>query len=433
MSNTNNNPIIAGLDIGTTKICVVVGRENAAGSMDILGMGRVASEGVDKGVVKNLRQTQESIAQALKLAKEKSGVDIQEVYVGIAGQHIKTQRNRAQIVRANSDSIISQTDIDRLSADMGRMAVDPGHQVIHIIPQEYGVDREFNIQDPIGRTGTSLSCQYHIVSGVTQSIQNIRRSVEENELYVKELVLEPIASSESVLSEEEKEAGVALIDIGGGTTDLAIFHEGIIRHTAVFAMGGKIVTDDIKEGCKVMYSHAEEMKRNYGDCLPSNVDKNAVITIKGLNGAVPREISLENLSNIIRARMEEILEQIDYEIQYSGYKDKLLGGVVITGGGAMLKNLPMLTSFMLGMETRMGQPNQKLNKYGAPDGVISPAYATSLGLVLYGNEREKAASTGSANELEREEKNAKKQGRSFFALPKNLKQFINDKTSKEFE
>jgi len=381
-----NVGIIVGLDIGTTKIAVIVGRKNDFGKIEIIGYGKVPSIGVKRGVVSNIENTVQSIKEAVAEASRKSGVDIKFVNVGIAGQHIKSLQHRGSMIRTQTDTEISQQDIDNLCNSMYNLNMSPGEEILEVIPQEFSVDGEHGIRQPKGMIGSSLDANFHIIIGQTAAAKNIYKCVRRADLEVVELILEPIASTEAVLSEEEKEAGVVLVDIGGGTSDIAIFHEGIIRHTAVIPLGGEIITDDIKEGCSIIKKHAEELKMKFGSALASENKDEEIVAIPGLRGRPPKEISLKNLANIIQARMEEIIEHIYYEIKSSGYEKKLIGGIVLTGGGAQMKHIAQLTEFMTGMDTRIGYPNEHLANNVLPE-MASPMFATSIGLVIIGTDR----------------------------------------------
>jgi cell division protein FtsA len=391
-----NKEIVVGLDIGTTKICVIVGRRNEFGKIDILGMGKSESEGVSRGVVTNIQKTVDAIKDAVAQASARSNVDIKVVHVGIAGQHIKSLRHRGIIVRANGEDEIAQVDVDRLDEDMHRLVMTPGEEIIHVIPQEYIVDSESGIKDPIGMAGVRLEGNFHIITGQITAAKNIHRCVNKAGLSVADLILEPIASCEAVLTDEEKEAGVALIDIGGGTTDIAIFQDGIIRHTAVIPFGGNIITEDIKEGCAVMRKQAEALKVKFGCALADEARENESISIPGLRGRDPREISVKNLSYIIQARVEEIFEHVYYEIKCSGYEKKLIAGIVITGGGAQLKHLAQLVEYVTGLDARIGYPNEHLSQ-GMVEEVNSPMYSTGIGLTLKGFVPEKRLAEKIAN------------------------------------
>jgi cell division protein FtsA len=381
-----NTGIIVGLDIGTTKIAVIVGRKNEHGKIEILGHGKVPSIGVKRGVVANIDNTVQSIREAVAEAAARSGVDIRYVNVGIAGQHIKSLQHRGSMIREESDIEISQKDIEKLCNSMYNLNMNPGEEILDVIPQEFSIDGEHGILTPKGYMGSSLEANFHIIIGQTAAAKNIYKCVRKANLEVVELILEPIASAESVLSEDEKDAGVVLVDIGGGTSDIAIFHAGIIRHTAVIPLGGEIITEDIKEGCSIIRKHAEELKVKFGSSLARENREDEIVAIPGLRGRAPKEISLRNLASIIQARMEEIIEHIYYEIRNSGYEKKLICGIVLTGGGAHLKHIAQLTEFMTGLETRIGYPNEHLSP-DVPAEMASPMYATGIGLVIEGIHR----------------------------------------------
>ncbi len=393
-----NSEIIVGLDIGTTKIAAIVGQKNEHGKIEIIGHGRTESIGVKRGVVSNIENTVNSIKIAVEQAELKSGVDIKYVNVGIAGQHIKSLQHHGSIIRKSIDEEINQNDIDTLNANMYNLNMAPGEEIIDVIPQEYIIDAEQGIKQPVGMLGNSLEANFHIIIGQTAAAKNIYKCVRKAGLEVVDLVLEPIASAEAVLNDEEKEAGVTLVDIGGGTTDLAIFQDGIIRHTAVIPFGGDIITEDVKEGCTIIKKHAEELKVKFGSALASENRDEEVVAIPGLRGRPPKEITLKNLASIIQARMEEIIDHIHYEIKNSGYEKKLIGGIVLTGGGALLKHLAQLTEFITGMDTRIGYPNEYLAN-DVPDEMASPMYSTGIGLVIegftrLGKEKEKETQKG---------------------------------------
>lgn len=388
--------IVVGLDIGTTKIVVIVGRKNEHGKLEVLGMGKSESIGVSRGVVSNIDKTVQSIRLAVEDAEAKSGVDIKVVNVGIAGQHIKSLQHRGIKVRHNVEDEISQNDINALIDDMYKLVMLPGEEIIHVLPQEYIIDNEQGIKDPIGMAGVRLEANFHIITGQIAAAKNIYKCVHKAGLEVEDLILEPLASSEAVLSAEEKEAGVALVDIGGGTTDIAIFQDGIIRHTAVIPFGGNSITEDIKEGCGIIKSQAELLKVKFGSALASESKENEIVSIPGLRGREPKEISLKTLAQIIQARMEEVIENIYYEIKNSGYENKLICGIVVTGGGSQLKHISQLLEYVTGMDTRIGYPNEHLAKGNAEE-LTSPLFATGVGLVIKGYESIKtknASNTG---------------------------------------
>ena len=379
--------IVVGLDIGTTKIVAIVGRRNEFGKIEILGMGKSESYGVARGVVQNIDKTVEAIKVAVAEAETKSGVEIKTVNVGIAGQHIKSNQHRGIKTRASIEDEISQNDIDALIDDMFKLVMQPGEEIIHVVPQEYIIDNESGIKNPIGMAGIRLEANFHIITGQIAAARNIYKCVQKAGLEIPDktgLTLEPLASSDAVLSDEEKEAGVVLVDIGGGTTDIAIFQDGIIRHTAVIPFGGNIITEDIKEGCTIIKGQAELLKIKFGSALSSENQENEIVSIPGLRGRPHKEISVKNLSQIIQARMEEIIEHVYYEIKNSGYEKKLIAGIVVTGGGALLKHVPQLVEYITGMDTSIGYPNEHLAK--GSETVTSPMFATSVGLVMKGLE-----------------------------------------------
>jgi cell division protein FtsA len=390
--------IIVGLDIGTTKIAAIVGRRNEHGKIEILGMGRSESLGVMRGMVANIEKTVASIKEAVEEAEAKSGVEIKEVYVGIAGQHIKSMQHRGMITRANNEYEISQSDIDAITEDMYRLAMPPGEEIIHVIPQEFIVDNEQGIKEPVGMAGIRLEANCHIITGLVTAAKNIYKCVEKAGLKTKDLILEPLASAEAVLTDEEKEAGVVLVDIGGGTTDIAIFQDGIIRHTAVIPFGGNVITEDIKEGCSIIRNQAELLKVKFGSALSKQTKENEIVSIPGLRGREPKEISVKNLAHIIQARIEEIIDNVYYEIKNSGYEKKLIAGIVITGGGSQLKNITQLVEYITGMDTRIGYPNEHLGK--GLDEVKSPMYATGVGLVIKGLQDAEYSQSKNKHELD---------------------------------
>lgn len=378
--------IIVGLDIGTTKIACIVGRKNEFDKIEILGYGKTESIGVKRGVVANIENTVQSIRKAVQQAEEKSTVAIKYVNVGIAGQHIKSHQHRGSIIRDDEDKEVTMEEIDALTQNMYKLSMAPGEEIIDVIPQDYIIDNESGIRAPVGMLGNTLEANFHIIIGQTASAKNIYKCIKKADLEMVNLILEPIASAEAVLSDEEKEAGVVLVDIGGGTTDIAIFQDNIIRHSAVIPFGGDIVTEDVKEGCTIIKKHAEELKVKFGSALASENRDDEVVAIPGLRGRPPKEITLKNLASIIQARMEEIIEQVHFEIKNSGFEKKLIAGIVLTGGGSQLKHIDQLTEFTTGMATRIGYPNEHLAN-DVVDEMASPMYATGIGLVIEGISR----------------------------------------------
>jgi cell division protein FtsA len=399
----------------------LVGRKTDHGKIEILGIGKAPSLGVTRGVVSNIEKTVQSIRSAVEEAESKSGIEIKVVNVGIAGQHIKSLQHRGMITRDSIEEEISQKDVDELIEDMYKLVMMPGEEIIHVLPQEYIVDRQPGIKDPIGMSGVQLEANFHIITGQMAAAKNIFKCVSKAGLEVAELVLEPLASSSAVISNEEKEAGVALVDIGGGTTDIAIFHDGIIRHTAVIPFGGNVITEDIKEGCTIMHRQAELLKTKFGAAVTQTNQDNEVVCIPGLRGRDPKEISVMNLANIINARMSEILEHIYYEIKNSGFEKKLIGGIVVTGGGSQLKHMNQLIEFTTGMDSRVGYPNEHLSS-NTNINVTSPLFATGVGLVAKGFEKFELLK--SRNEKINTRMHSQKNKGSFF---EKIKTFFDEK------
>ena len=380
----NKDNIAVGLDIGTTKIVAMIGKKNEYGKLEILGVGKSKSLGVHRGVVNNITQTIQSIQQAVADAENDSGYKINDVVVGIAGQHIRSIQHSDYISRPNAEEVIGDADIDALIGQVHKLAMLPGEEIIHVLPQEFKIDGQAEIKEPIGMYGGRLESSFHVVVGQAASIRNLGRCIKSAGLELSGLTLEPLASADAVLSQEEKEAGVALIDIGGGTTDLAIFKDGIIRHTAVIPFGGNVITEDIKEGCSIIEKQAELLKTRFGSAWPGENKDNEIVSIPGLRGREPKEISLKNLSKIIHARVVEIIEQVYAEIKLYGHEDpkkKLIAGIVLTGGGAQLQHIKQLVEYITGMDTRIGYPNEHLAG-DSDEELSSPLYATAVGLVM---------------------------------------------------
>ena len=380
----NKDNIAVGLDIGTTKIVAMIGKKNEYGKLEILGVGKSKSLGVHRGVVNNITQTIQSIQQAVADAENDSGYKINDVVVGIAGQHIRSIQHSDYISRPNAEEVIGDADIDALIGQVHKLAMLPGEEIIHVLPQEFKIDGQAEIKEPIGMYGGRLESSFHVVVGQAASIRNLGRCIKSAGLELSGLTLEPLASADAVLSQEEKEAGVALIDIGGGTTDLAIFKDGIIRHTAVIPFGGNVITEDIKEGCSIIEKQAELLKTRFGSAWPGENKDNEIVSIPGLRGREPKEISLKNLSKIIHARVVEIVEQVYAEIKLYGHEDpkkKLIAGIVLTGGGAQLQHIKQLVEYITGMDTRIGYPNEHLAG-DSNEELSSPLYATAVGLVM---------------------------------------------------
>ncbi len=380
-----NGKVVAAVDIGTTKIVSLVGQMNEQGKLEVLGISQTASKGVKRGVVLNIEETVNAIQTTSEEAIEQSGIKFNEVFVGIAGQHIKSVRNRGYINRDSYDDEITRNDLQNLIDDMYKIPVDVGEEIIHVLPQNYIVDSETGVKNPVGMFGKRLEANFHIVIGQISSARNISKCINRVGLDVKQLVLEPLASSSAVLTDDEMEAGVALVDIGGGTTDVAVYYDDVIRHTAVIPFGGNVLTRDIKEGCAILQRQAESLKVQFGSALGDLAAEDKVVTIPGISGRDPKEISFKSLAYIIQSRMEEIIDAVSYEIENSGYMDKLSAGIVLTGGGSMLKHLNQLVKFKTGMDVRIGFPGEKMAA-DTPDEINQPMYSTSVGLLLKGLE-----------------------------------------------
>ncbi len=383
--NNEQHPIIVGLDIGTTKIAAIAGRKNEFGKLEILGFGRANSNGVKHGQVLNIDETIKAIKMALEdCYKSNPNLEINEVYVGIAGHHIKSLQTRGDIVRQQTDDEITQREIDQLVADQYKTYIPAGDQIIDVIPQEFTVDNFQNIPNPIGYGGVKVGANFHIITGDKNAIRNINRAVEKSSLRTKDLVLQPLASAAAVMGQEDLEAGVAIVDIGGGTTDLAVFYEGILKHTAVIPFGGENITNDIKTGLGVLKTQAEQMKVQFGSALANETKMNAYITIPGLRGMPAKEISVKNLANIIQARMSEIMDFVTYHLKQVGLDNRMLnGGVVLTGGGSQLRHLIQLTEYVSGLNARIGYPTEHLAA-GHIEELARPTYSTCIGLILKG-------------------------------------------------
>jgi cell division protein FtsA len=398
MSQKNN--FVAAVDIGTTKIVTIVGRKNDNGKLEILGMSKTPSKGVKRGVVLNIEETVNSIRTTVDEVQSQTGITLSDVFVGIAGQHIKSVISRGYINRDSYEKRITKEDKNRLIAEMYNIPVDVGDEIIHVLPQNYIVDNETGVKNPVGMSGKRLEANFHIVIGQISSAKNIKNCVESVGLNVIQLILEPLASSTAVLTDDEKEAGVALVDIGGGTTDIAVYYDDVIRHTAVIPFGGNVVTKDIKEGCSILSRQAEALKIQFGSALGDLAQEDKVVTIPGISGRDPKEISFKSLAYIIQSRMEEIIDAVLFEIENSDCMEKLSAGIVLTGGGSLLRYLPQLVNYRSGMDVRIGYPNIAVASDTHKE-IVQPMYSTSIGLLLKGyeilkNKKEQAEATADA-------------------------------------
>jgi cell division protein FtsA len=382
---SHKEDLVAAIDIGTTKVVAIIGKKTENGRIEILGISKTPSTGIKRGVVQNIDETVSAIKKTVEDVQTKSGAVFTDVFVGIAGQHIKTIRNRGYINRDSSEDEITKEDIHALIKEMYNISIDVGEEIIHVLPQNFIVDNEAGIKNPVGMLGRRVEANFHIVIGQITSAKNIGKCISKAGLSLNELILEPLASSSAVLTADEKEAGVALVDIGGGTTDVAVYYDDIIRHTAVIPFGGDVITKDIKEGCSILQRQAELLKIQYGSALGDMAREDEVVSIPGISGREPKEITLKSLAYIIQSRMEEILNAVLYEIENSGYYERLSAGIVVTGGGALLKDLPQLVKFITGMDVRLGYPGELLASQSI-DEVNNPMFSTSVGLVIQGFE-----------------------------------------------
>jgi cell division protein FtsA len=403
---SKEQPVIVGLDIGTTKIVAIAGRKNEYGKLEILGYGKSDSSGVNHGMVLNIEECIRSINEALEACMASNPLlSVKEVYVGIAGHHIKSLQTRGDRVLANIEEVIRKEDIDALIKDQYKTYIPAGDQIIDIIPQDFTVDAlsALTMQNVVGMSGVKVGANFHIITGDKNAIKNIHRCVTRSGLNTKDLVLQPLASAAAVLCADDLEAGVAIIDIGGGTTDLAVFHDNMLVHTAVIPIAGTNITNDIRMGLGVLRSQSEQMKVQFGMALADAAQNNAFITIPGLKGQAPKEISVKNLANIIQSRMEEILEYVSYHLKQLNLDNKLNAGIILTGGGSQLKHLTQLTEYKLGLPARVGYPNEHLAA-GHIQELMKPMYATCIGLILrgyddYEHDRVRFTSNNDINEI----------------------------------
>lgn len=382
-----SNPVyIVGLDIGTTKIACIVGEKVENGRIAIRGYGKTESTGVKRGMVFNIDETVDAIRRAVNQASEQSNVEIHTVNVGIAGHHIKSVTHRGVLMRENANIEITEAEIEKLRQDVYKLGMIPGEEIIEVIPQEYIIDDEPGIRHPKGMLGSKLEANFHVIIGQVTAAKNILTCVKRAGLEMSHMILEPIASAEAVLGDDEKEAGVALVDIGGGTTDIAVFYDNIIYHTAVIPFGGNVITEDIRQGCSIIKKHAEEIKVKFGSAVASENSDDDLVSIPGIRGRDPKEISFKTLASIIQARLDEIFDLVNIEIQRVNSQHKLIAGIVLTGGGAMMNHIQQLAAFKTGLDVRIGYPNEYLDKE-TPDELAKPMYSTGVGLVLEGIKR----------------------------------------------
>lgn len=386
-NTTKKDAYVFAIDIGTTKIVAIVGKKTEKGKIKIIGISKTQSNGVRRGSVLNIEEAVSSIQMAVESAQLKTEIIFSDVYVGIAGQTVRSMRNRAYVNKDNNHTEIYREDVEKLIEDMNRTPIDVGEEILHVIPQSFIVDNETGVKNPIGMYGQRLEGNFHIVVAKTLTTKNIEKCINRVGLQVKDLILEQLASAHAVLTDDEKEAGVAIVDIGGGTTDIAVYYDNVIRHTAVITLGGNAITHDIKEGCKIVLSGAEKLKVQYGSAIGDMASEDKAVTVPGISGREAKEISLRQLAYIIQARMEEIIDSVAYEIDASGYYDKLGAGIVLTGGGSMLKNLTQLVKYKTGLDVKVGHPGENLS-VDLHDDIRNPIYSTSVGLILKGFEED---------------------------------------------
>ena len=422
-----SNKLIVGLDIGTTKVCAIVGQRNENGKINILGVGSMPSlGGVMRGEVTNISKTVDAIKGAIAQASKISNVEINAVHVGIAGEHIKSFQQNGVRIRENAETEINKAELQEMNKEQYRIAVEPGSKILHAVPQEYTIDSRFTTKEPEGMPGTKLECKYHIVTGRVSAAKTIVKCVENAGLTASDVIVEPIASAYAVLNEEELQTGIAIVDIGGGTTDLAIFHDGKIRHTAVIPFGGEIITADIVEAFGILPKQAELIKVKYGHAIPEGTRSNVIITVPGIGDRKPKQIMERNLAHVIHARIKEIVQMVHDEIRMSGYKEKVSLGVVLTGGGAQLKDLGNLVEYTLGCEAKIGLPDPHLGK-GLVEEVRSPMYATCIGLVLKGFEDLEPGGNDNPYKAVRKEKVKSEEGGGFIkGFFGSFKKWIDD-------
>lgn len=380
---------VAAIDLGTTKVVSLVGEKTESG-YKIVAFKEAPSKGVMRGEVVNIQNVLDSLIPTIREIKQEDGIEISEVYVGIAGQNIKCNTSRHSRNRGKSDELISDREIEEMEQEIFNSRVSAGEKILHVMPQSYNVDDHIGVKDPVGMTGTQIDGDYKIFIGKINSVEHSKLVINRAGLVLKEFILEPVASATAVLSEDEMELGVAMVDMGGGTTDLLIYEDNIIRHTSVIPFGGNSITEDLSQGCGVSSRNAEQMKIQYGSCYSEYAPENKTVIIPGIGGRESREVSFKVIASIIEARVEEIIEAVMYEIENSGYQDKLRAGIVITGGASQLTNLCQFVKYKTGYDTRIASPNNSIT-FDSCEGVCKPSSSTAVGLIIKGFESEKSA------------------------------------------
>jgi cell division protein FtsA len=377
--------LVVGLDVGTTKICALIGQPTPGGGLDVLGVGNAPSRGLRRGVVVNIDSTVEAIKQAVAEAEKMAGVEVSGVYAGVAGGHVRSLNSRGVTAVAGREREVSAADIERAVEAARAINVPQDREIIHVLPQTFMVDDADGVREPLGMSGVRLEVEVHIVTAAVTSVQNVVRSVNRAGLAVQDVVLEPIASAEAVLFPDEKELGVVLIDIGGGTTDMALFRDGAVWHTAVLPLGGDHITNDVAVGLRTPMADAEHLKKRYGCALTSLVPAEETVDVPSVGGRKPRELSRQVLSEIVQPRIEEIFTLVARDLARAGFQDAATAGIVVTGGSSIMEGVPELAEAVFEMPVRRGIPAEV---GGLADTVRSPIYATGVGLALYGARRQ---------------------------------------------
>lgn len=429
MKKQNNNSeeqIYVGLDIGTTKLAMVAGKQNADGKLEIIGHEVSTSKGVRRGTVINVQKTVDGLKELKTRMLNDFGIDVGVVNLGIAGKYVESLNVEHSMMRKNPRIMITEQEINDFLETVNHMLKQPGKEIIHLIPQEYTINDESGIIDVIGAVGTSLKCKFHAVVADMSAVEMLKNCVTMADMDIANIMLEPIASAKAVLEEQEREGGVVLVDIGGGTTDIAIIKDDIVRHTCVIPFGGEAITEDLKNGLSLLKDEAEICKLNYGNAIPADVNPNDVIAFQAMKNFPTREFSLKAISEIISARLTEILETVNYEINLSQISSPLIAGIVLTGGGSLIKNTTQLASYITGMTARIGSPNHLLS-HDTPNTLLSPQYSTVIGLLLNAieNDKYKFSQNNKLNDTKIAAPQEKKEKKRKFDIFGNLSNFFD--------